>query len=493
MNFGNRQPTTGGSSGPQDFPAWSLPPYPAWLLGETMGPAVMQHHRNSGVLLEIIGPGALGAMAIACQDLFDVQRPNCSPSPTSLYVMFVAETGKGKDFGTAPFFAPILNYQAEADRTHRAEAENFRQENRIWKLREARVVKSLAKLSLESDDSVLRSELREIDENRPVMPKCPKVITSDTTTGAITESLCIRWRATSSYNMEGGNFLNGLQGRNLGFWNDAWGGQRISRERVGEEPIFVDKPRVSFVMSIQYAPLSRFFKRVGSEGHQSGFTQRILLSCVEPYSPSVEITGEQKDTSLIDACTARCKELLIEAEGAGYKDDERTVVQFSAGASGMFLDILNGYRRDSNPGQRYQSMAGYAMKAPENIARIAAILHVVDKLPGAISENTLHRAHMIGHWHVEQFFAMYSDPASENKAMYDSVRLSEVLRYAQRSGHAMVAKSDLNFWCPPDLQGKKLKAALHGLIVHGQADLRKSKYGTFVCLTQPKQLGYFPQ
>lgn len=491
MQFGSQNFKAGGSSSPQNFPAWSLPPYPVEMLGATMGPAVLQHHRNSGVPLEIIGPGALGAMAIACQDLYNVQRPYCAPSPTSLYVMTVAETGKGKDFGTAPFFAPIMKFQAEADKTYKAAIRQFRQEDRICNLRQARVEKVIAALGLESDDSALRAELEEIDESRPLMPRCPKIIAKDTTVPAITESLCLRWRAISSYTMEGGSFLNGLQGRSQEFWNDAWGGQSISRDRVGEETMSVDQPRVSFFMSIQYGPLGKYFKRVGSDGHDSGFRQRILFSCVEPYLLSVEVTGEKKDTELIDSCTSRCEQLLVMAVEAGYNDNDRTVVKFDAAASMRFIDILNGFRRQADPGQRYQSIAGYAVKAPENIARIAAILHVVDNLPGDISEHTLYRAYVIGHWHVEQFFAMYSDTADESKKMQDSMRLIEVLQHAQRVGHGMVAKTDLEFWCPPDLQGKKLRAALHGLIVHGQAGLHKPKQGgTSVYLTQPNYVGY---
>ena len=460
------------------------------MLGAKMGDAVIQHHRNSGVPLEIIGPGALSAMAVACQNLLDVRRPNCSPSPTSLYMMVVAETGKGKDFGAAPFFSPILKYQARAEKEYKSEIEEFRKENRVWNLREMKVLKSLASVGLGCDDSDLLNELRQIDESRPMLPKAPKVITSDTTSGAIVESLCTRWPATCSFTMEGGSFLNGMQGRSLPFFNDAWGGQSLSRDRVGKKNISIENPRLSLVISIQYAPLNRFLKRLGADGHEIGFLQRILLSCVDPFIPNVYITGEKKETNLIEICSERCEELLMESEVAGYGDCERKVLEFSAGASLMYVDILNYFRSQSNLGQRYQSIAGYAVKAPENIARIAAILHKVDNLLGTISEHTLQRAYIIGHWHVEQFFAMYSDTAIESKDMRDSNRLMDVLQYARCMGNAVIPKTDLDFWCPPDLQGRKLKAALHGLIGNGLAGITKSKHGTFVYLTHPGQLIY---
>jgi hypothetical protein len=229
--------------------------FPTAALGPVLGAAVSQHESNSKLPAELIAPMALGLVAAAVQDLFNVQRPNLAPSPISLFVLVRATTGDGKDAAAAPFVRPIFEFQAKADDEYKALQAAYDIELQAWKVRQ-RVLLAQMEQRVRDDEPLdeLEGELKKLADQRPEIARAPLVIYDDTTRSSMKLSLCVRWRSAVLLSMEGSDLLNGPLGAQYPFFNAGWGGQPIFYDRVVQGRRAVHDPRLGLVLSIQPEP-----------------------------------------------------------------------------------------------------------------------------------------------------------------------------------------------------------------------------------------------
>jgi hypothetical protein len=463
--------------------AWNIyDPYPADALGNVMAPAAWQHHRNTGVAMELIGPSALGLAAAAIQDLIDVLRPNCAPSSTALFIALVAGSGEGKDTAAAPFVKPIVDFQAEADESFAHALHGYEAS-----LEARRIARRLLAEEMEKDirdggtgmaaQQKLAAHLA--DEPRP--PKAPKVIFADATLAAVRTTLCDRWRSGIFFSMEASGLLNGRLGAEFAFWNDGWGGAPIFVDRVLGGARSVSDPRVGMVLGIQPEPFRRFLRRRGSEVHDSGFTARYLMSFPPSTKGTRLIRMQANEKYALQAYGDRVTELLKEGAKRTAAGQPRGKLCLSTPAAAYFVDIYNELQRLMAPGQPYFDISGQAAKAAENVARVAAVLHVIDGMQGDIGYDTIRRAAMIVQWHTDQFMRMFSGEAAVVVANPDADAIESALRSAHQFGYTSIRRADLWKLAP---QVKNVKKALQALIARGRVavvfDQRKTE---FVMLT----------
>ncbi|MDA3876378.1 MAG: DUF3987 domain-containing protein, partial [Halothiobacillus sp.] len=89
---------------PFPFPVHSLPP----LLRD----AVIEVQKNSQAPSALVVASALSAISLACQGAVNVLRPGDLLSPTSLYLLTIAESGERKTSVDAYFTKPIRDFEA---------------------------------------------------------------------------------------------------------------------------------------------------------------------------------------------------------------------------------------------------------------------------------------------------------------------------------------------------------------------------------------------
>lgn len=466
--------------------AWNInEPFPVNALGNVLAAAVWQHHGNSRIPIELIAPVALGMAAAAAHDLYDVQRPNLAPSPISLFVAMIAGTGEGKDAAAAPFVRPFFDFQAQADEEYEGKLRMCEVDLQAWKVAEKLMVGEMEQLVRDGNDNHdVKNRLAAHLQARPQPPRTPLVIYDDATVTAIKISLCERWRSGILFSMEASDMFNGRLGAEYPFWNAGWGGQPIFSDRVGEGRRSVHDPRLGMVVGIQPEPFRKFLKRRGVEAHDSGFTARYLIS-VPPSTKGFRLIGSwQVSTDAIESYAARARKLLEDGAESTISGRARLVLRFSPAAATRFVTIYNNLQMLMAPGQPYSEISGQAAKAAENVARIAAVLHVFDGLVGDISEETLLRAATIMEWFVNQFLALFSVAGVKPTLEQDAFGIEQGLWRAFNCGHASVLRSELKYWCSPDIHGTRFDRGLRMLLSSGRALLVPHKGKVYVGLSQ---------
>jgi hypothetical protein len=240
------------------------------------------------------------------------------------------------------------------------------------------------------------------------------------------------------------------------------------------------------VVGIQPVPFQRFLKRRGIEAHDSGFTARFLIA-VPPSTKGHRFIGAwQVSTDAIDRCCARLRELLDEAERRTLAGIPRTVLTMTPDAASLFVRAYNNVQQLMAPGRAYADISGQAAKAAENVARVAAVLHVIDGLEGDISEDTLTRAGVIVEWFVNQFLELFGAADVKPSLEHDAAAVENALFRARSCGHQAVLRSELKYWCPPEIYGTKFDRALHVLVAHQRAFLVPNKGKVWVTLPQSR-------
>ena len=466
--------------------AWNTNvPFPTSALGRVLGAGVLQHHGNSRLPIELIAPIALGLAAAAAQDLCDVARPNLAPSPISLFVAVVASTGEGKDAAAAPWLRPFLEFQSVADGEHQERIRAFEVELQAWTVAEKVILEKLEELVRENRDlDTAKGLLLAHRSARPEPPRSPLVIYDDTTVSAIKNALCERWRSGTFFNMDAGDFFNGRLGVAYPFFNTGWGGQPIFSDRVVEGRRSVHDPRVGMIVAIQPEPFRKFLKRRGVEAHDSGFTARCMLA-VPPSTKGQRLLGSwQVNTDAIDASAFRIRELLDACKANTMAGRGREVLRFAPSAAVMFVDIYNRLQMLMAPGQPYAQITGQAAKAAENVARVAAVLHIFDGLEGDINEDTLSRAAVIVEWFVNQFLLAFSDEGARPTVEQDGISVEQALWHARNCGNSSVLRSELKYWCPPEVYGTRFDRALRLLVSTNRVRLVPHKGKVYVVLSQ---------
>lgn len=458
-------------------------PFPTHVLGEMLSKAVIEHHHNSRLPIELIAPLALGLAAGAVQDLYDVQRPNLQPSPVSLFIAVIASTGEGKDAAAAPFVKPFFDFQAGVDEAHADLLKAYQLDLTAWSFGERMLLSELEEAVRENVGIAgVKVRLLAHGEKRPAPPMSPLVIYDDATVTSIKTSLCERWRSGVLYSMEASGLFNGRLGAEYAFWNAAWGGQPVFLDRVAEGRRSAHSPRFGMVVGIQEVPFRRFIKNRGEEAHDSGFTARYLIA-VPPSTKGFRLIGGwQMGTSALDAYAARVRQLLEEGAAATSAGRERSVLRFSSTAAERFVGYYNTLQQLMAPGQPYSTISGQAAKAAENVARVAAVLHAIDGLEGTISVDTLMRAASIVEWHVNQFMAMFAVTDVKPTLKQDAAAVELAVWRAHATGLSSVPRQELKYWCPPGIQGARLERSLQFLLEGRRAIILRHAGKLYVAL-----------
>ena len=439
--------------------------FPTGALGGLLGQAVREHHANSQAPLEVIAPSAVISVAAVIQHFADVKIPNWKICPAAIFGCFIGTSTDGKDAGANIFMRPQREFQNAAQARRKNNEMNWKLKQKVWQQRVTRAVAAVALEVPESEEAIkLEGELCQLYSQRPTCPKSFELILDDVTVPAIKVSLCEKWPVGLVYSMEGSTFFNNGLGRNIGFFNSVYQGDAISRKRVGEPDLVAPSPRLSVLIGIQMEPMAKYLRTMGAEALESGFVPRFLFSCVPPTLRSAEIKPYPGSNSAMQMYSEKVTSLCLKAELYVSEGRPRDVVGFDPEASDYFIEMLNWYRRESDLGGPYACIRAHARRAPENIARIALVLHITDDLPGDMSVDTIRRAQAIGHWHVLHFLRLFSQTPSEAFAEANALHLLGIIQRRLGHGRWSIGEKDLMYEVPHGWKPHHLKVALRFLV-----------------------------
>lgn len=252
-----------------------------------------------------------------------------------------------------------------------------------------------------------RADLAQIEGEKPRDPRIPRLIFEDVTSEKLGKTLALEWPSGGIFSSEGGAVLGGHSmskdsiGRTLGLLNKMWDGGSHTVDRATAPSFTVRGARLTINLQVQPHVLADFLDRDRGMSRGSGFLARFLIS----QPASLQGTRDYKepgDMPALGSFSARITELLNDIPQI---DPDRGLVlpmlEFSPEAKAHWIKNYNAIEGELKSAGDFAAIKDTASKIADNIARIAAVLHVFEYgARGQISFQSVDSACSIAIWHA---------------------------------------------------------------------------------------------
>lgn len=333
---------------------------------------------------------ALAAACALAQMHFDVEKPVGGKVPAGVYVLMRGKKGIRKTKVDECFFSPFRKSGKEQRELNLAEVQRCETELKIWSRKEKILMRELDKAFVRGlDTSAIECKISEHTNRKPAGPKECQLVFNDVTIAALKDKLSQSPNATLLAS-DGKKVLRDLLLQEDAELNQLWSGEEIAVNRVTASSYVLEDARLTFSVMIQDESLTRLMRDKGAQAQESGFFSRIIFSDVG--STIGERLIDILDTSEpdLDAYERRVTTLIKEyLEALMSGSYSRCVLKFSNEAARVWVAYFNYIESNNNPGKRYEKVNDHATKLPDNVARAAAGLHVLEGFDGEIGMDCL--------------------------------------------------------------------------------------------------------
>lgn len=280
----------------------------------------------------------LAAMAIAMQNLYDVETPNGHRFPTSLLIVGVGGATTGKSAAGKYFMECIEDF--EKSNVHRLPSEGFLYKN---------------------------------------------------TTGAALFAGLDQLPTAGLVSYEGSEILNGIVRQHASDLNSLYSGESIKIRRRQAKSFSLHDARLTMLALTHRGRLQELLAKTGGELREIGFLARLIVADAKDvfYPASDEATPEP----CREAFSRRVLHFLERnLEAVSDPEFKRTVLKFDEAAGSIWLSYNAQLKLDGQPGGRFELAPDHAIRLAQNVARVAALLHYFEGGEGGINEHSLYAA-----------------------------------------------------------------------------------------------------
>lgn len=211
---------------------------------------------------------------------------------------------------------------------------------------------------------------------------------------------------------EGRQILDGRAVRSIALLNGLRDGSPQYVDRKGSGSQYVAFSRLSSNISTQPDSAVEFFNKNNGTARGSGHMARVFVAW--PTSTQgyrfIESTALMTWTAM-EPFDQRVKELLQQTL-AMHKSPvtKLPVLRLSPEAAFRWTNFANAVEADQQPGFQLCKIRDAASKAAENVARLAAVIHVFSNAQGDISLRTIESAIAMVNWYLTQFARIFAPP-----------------------------------------------------------------------------------
>jgi len=349
----------------EPFPVEALPETPRAYV-EAASAAVDVHPAFVAVPMLSVLSAAVGASA--CLQLKHNWR-----EPATLWTAVVAPSGSSKSPALRHVLRPVYRHEREARERYEAAMERYDPES---------------------------------DEPRPVRTRYR---TGDPTPEAVVQILEENPRGLLLSRDELAAWIGSFDryasgAADLQFWIELWNGVQVSRDRVGDGNVTVDRPAVPLTGTIQPETLK---EKIGELHFQSGFASRLIL-CRPPVKPKTWTEAEVTEEVL-----GRYGQLLqtLYALEDRMEEGRPAPVALSTDAKEKWIRFFNEQNERLHAEPNGVSRAARA-KTINHAARLALIFHLCrvaqgEREPGPVDRGTLDRALAAARWCLMETLRVY--------------------------------------------------------------------------------------
>ena len=311
----------------------------------------------------------------------------------------------------------------------------------------------------------LKRDLIALMEEQPEVPLMPTLYFEDTTQEALAMHLAQGWPSSSLWSDEGGIVLSGHGMQNnatkfIALLNRLWDGKHFITHRKTSESFTISHRKLTLSLMVQPLILEQLLAKENGICRQSGFLARTLLSFPESkmgqryyHEPHSSLLGLE----LYHQRIKECLENALPLDRVGCKSIP--TLSFTKAAKQSWVSFFN--QIESELLHQWTAVKDFASKAPENVARLAALFHLFQGKEQSILPESVEQAVKIIHWHLieaRRILINHSQTEQQQKA-------SKLLNWLLQKNISTVTPRYLQQYSP--LRDKKeLHQALQLLIQH---------------------------
>jgi replicative DNA helicase len=422
---GDRSEDDAGATGSADCSTWEAPvefnsptfgpPVPLEALPSAVGDYVSAVACVHQVSADLVAAAALGTLAAAGAGRVEVEIGSTHVEPVNLYIAPVADPGERKAQVLRCCAFPLEDVERELVVAAGPRIAAATQRRAV----EDRRLKVLHELAAKADDPAERekhvAEATQLEQALTIVPASPQLLFDDVTPEAVAKALAEQGGRIAIFSEEAGGLFEMLAGRyangvtSLDVHLKAYDGGMIRANRVSRSRVVIDRPALTIVVTPQPTILDTIathpdFRGRGLLGRFAFVLPRSLVGH-RRYQKDCTISADVRETyaravRAILALDLRPRRLRIEQDAltrwAAYADELETA---------------------QAEGGRLSHLRDWASKHAGRVARIAALLHLVEHPtaePAAIAVETITAAWVLGQWleghALAAFGRMSADP-----------------------------------------------------------------------------------
>jgi hypothetical protein len=358
----------------------AIPPsavYPVQSLGP-LAAAVLAVQGMTLAPVAIPAQSALAVASLAVQAFADVETLGGGYSPPSLYCLTIAQSGERKSSCDKPLMTALREFEREQARVQRDEMTRWHNAQALWKGERDRIL-AQAKSGKGDKKTGAQADL-DAHGPEPIAPPSADRTVSEPTFEGLTRLFQEGQPSLGIFSEEGGQFIGGhaMNSENrlktLAALNDLWQGNPIRRTRAGDGAYTLFGRRLAVHLMVQPDAARALMGDGVATG--TGFLPRFLLT--EP--PSTIGTRLSVNTRRDDVALALFSTRLRAILDTPMQIDPDTrelhprELPLAPDARALLVAFADTIEAEQRTGGSLAHVTGYASKAAEQAARIAAVL-----------------------------------------------------------------------------------------------------------------------
>lgn len=428
--------------------------------------------QNCQAPLELTVPTLLAGISMVSQGRYDLKMPYGAIKPITINMLGVAGSGEGKSPLFDKVLHPIQEEQRKQHREWRKRQDAHQGELEEWRTEEKVLTQSIYRKRTKGGTAEReRQLLRELHQRRPVPPREFRLLYDDTSPEALFSGLNTRVPSAALATDEAEVFFKGSMNRARGHINSLWSGGSTVITRATKEDIVLDDARLMLLLMVQPSILQKYMEIHGQQARDSGMLARFLVSAPPSirgrrlyslHNSTESDVWKQAEARL----TTLTKENLILIHAP---DTPREVLEFTPEAAGCWMKAANEIEQQMGPGGYFEACPDHGSKLAENVARVAALIHLFEGHEGGIKPETVLISLDINLLHSDHFMQVFMPPPQEEQ---DAQRLNEWFNELRQFNQYHLRYNDVRQRAPRPLRDKKrLKLALDILIAQQLVDV----------------------
>jgi hypothetical protein len=314
--------------------------------------------------------------------------------------------------GKSPALDAVIQPLRKVERPLRAKAEDdlaaWRERAEVSKLAEKQW-KAEAEAAIKAGDT---PPVRPAGCDAGPAPHIPRLVVNDCTIERLGAIIASQPRGTLQCRDELAGWLEGMTRYSAGsdrpFWLEAYGGRGFTVERMGREPLTIDRLTIGVMGGIQPDRLKSLLFKSDDDGLLARFVP------IWPQPVPVKRPGPWTDEALLETVLQRL--LTLDMLPDDYGGHRPMFVTFTSGAQSLMDDFRQAVRRwEDNAEGLLLSFVG---KLPGLAARLSMVLACLDwavddgEVPTAIEADHFKRAaELVGNYMLPMARRAYADAA----------------------------------------------------------------------------------